>query len=148
MDATSPTATKPPTWYRVGSWLLFTWMLLGVLSFLNSEFMSAEATAALPQEIQDLMAATPMWMRVMYGVATLSGFVGGLGLVVRKAWSLPLLVGSLVAVVLQMGYWLFGMGAMEALGSGAAGMPSVVIILGAFGVWFAMTAKKRGVIVG
>ena len=148
MYATSPAATKPPTWYRVGSWLLFTWMLLGVLSFLNSEFMSAEATAALPQEIQDLMAATPMWMRVMYGVATLSGFVGGLGLVVRKAWSLPLLVGSLVAVVLQMGYWLFGMGAMEALGSGAAGIPSVVIILGAFGVWFAITAKKSGVIVG
>jgi hypothetical protein len=123
-------------------------MLMGLLSFFNSEMMSPEAIAALPQEMQDMMAATPMWMRAIYGVATIGGFVGAVGLMMRKSWSMPLLVTSLVAVIVQMSYWLFGMGAMEKLGSGAAGMPVVVILLGAFAVWFAMTAKQRGIIAG
>lgn len=136
----------PPGWYRVGSWMLFAWMVLGVLSFLNSEMMTAEALAELPAEMQTLVAATPLWMRITYGVATISGLAGALGLVLRKSWSIGVLGLSLVAVLIQMGYWLFGMGALATLGAGAAGMPLVVIILGAFAVYFAVTAKQRGII--
>lgn len=142
------TTSTPPTWYRVGSWMLFAWMLMGILSFLNSESMSAEALAALPQEMQDLMAATPLWLRVIYGVATVSGLVGALGLVLRKSWSIAALTVSLVAVLIQMSYWLFGMRALAILGSGAAGMPSVVIILGGFAVYFAVVSRQRGILGG
>ncbi len=142
------TTSTPPTWYRVGSWMLFAWMLMGILSFLNSESMSAEALAALPQEMQDLMAATPLWLRVIYGVATVSGLVGALGLVLRKSWSIAVLTVSLVAVLIQMSYWLFGMRALAILGSGAAGMPSVVIILGGFAVYFAVVSRQRGILGG
>lgn len=146
MDATATTAAKPPTWFRVGSWFLFVWMLVGILGFFAELRMTPEAIAALPEGMQALYAATPGWMNVIYGVATTTGLAGALGLILRKAWSIPLLIVSIVTVVVQMSYWLFGMKAMEALGSGAAGMPIVVIFLGAFAVWFAMTAKKRGII--
>lgn len=142
------TTSTPPTWYRVGSWMLFAWMLMGILSFLNSETMSAEALAALPQEMQDLVAATPLWLRVIYGLATVSGLVGALGLVLRKSWSIAALAVSLVAVLIQMSYWLFGMRALAILGSGAAGMPSVVIILGGFAVYFAVVSRQRGILGG
>lgn len=139
---------KPPTWYRVGSWMLFAWMLVGVLSFYNSEMMTAEALAALPSEMQTLVAATPLWMRIIYGVATVSGLAGAVGLVIQKAWSIPVLTVSLLAVLIQMGYWLFGMGALATLGSAAAGMPLVVTVLGAFAVYFAVVARQRGIIRG
>ncbi len=148
--ASAPAAAgaKPPTWYRVTAWLLFAWMLIGILGYLAELRMTPEAIAAMPEGMQALYAIMPGWMRIIYGVATVSGLAGALGLILRKAWSLPLLILSLVAVVVQMSYWLFGMKAMELLGTGAAGMPIVVILLGAFAIWFAMMAKKRGVIAG
>lgn len=145
-DAAAAATAKPPTWYRVGAWVLFAWMLMGILSFLNEMRMDEAAIAQLPEAMQGLYAIMPSWMRVIFAVATISGFVGALGLVLRKTWSIPLLVTSLAAIIVQMSYWLFVMNAMEALGAGAAGMPVTLVVVGAFAIWFAMKAKALGVL--
>jgi len=132
---------KPPVWFWVVSALLFAWMCIGVIGFAMTD---AEAIAKLPEAQQQLYALMPKWLWVVYGIATISGLIGAFLLLLRKAWSVPALVLSLVAVCLQMGYSLLVMPTIELAGASAAAFPLVIIALGGVAVWLSMSAKRRG----
>jgi MFS superfamily sulfate permease-like transporter len=77
-------------------------------------------------------------------VAVFAGLLGALGLLIRKGWSRSLLFLSLLALLVQFGWWIFISGAMEVIGPSMLTMPIVVIVVGIFLVWIANHAAKRG----
>ncbi len=145
MNATP--ADKPPTWYWIISGILFVWMLFGIMAFAMDLMTDEAAVAQFTEAQRQLYASRPSWLLAVYALATGSGLVGALGLLLRKAWARPALIVSFVTVCVQMGYTLFVLDAITLLGAAAAvPFPLVICLIGAFAVWFATMAGKRGIV--
>lgn len=136
---------RTPTWFRVASWLALLWMLSGAAAFMMDVMTDEAALAQMPAAQRELYEARPQWLFAMYAVAIASGLAGAVGLLTRKAWAVPALAASLVAVVIQFGYTIFGMDAIERVGAAQAlTLPIIVFIAGALMLWLAMRAKASG----
>ena len=141
-------AIKPPTWYWVVSVLALIWMLFGVFAWTMDFLMDEAALAQMTDAQRQLYSVRPQWLFIVYAIAIFSGLVGAIGLVMRKAWAIPAFWISLIAIVIQFGYTLFGMDAIRLLGAAAAlPFPIVIFAIGAALLWFAIRAKKSGWIV-
>lgn len=133
-----------PVWFWVLAVLAVLWNAMGVFAYVSDVTLSPDAIAALPQAQQDLRASTPSWVTGAYAIAVTAGLLAALCLLLRKGWAVPLFVGSLAAVVMQMGYVIFVLNAPAVLGAPAVIFPVVVILLGALQLWFSTSAKARG----
>ena len=136
---------KPPAWYWVVSALALLWMLFGVLAWFADLMMDESALAQMSDAQRHLYASRPQWVFVVYAIAIFSGLIGAIGLLMRKAWAIPALAVSLVAVIVQFGYTLLGMDAIRVLGASAAlPFPIVIFAIGALLLWFATRSRKSG----
>jgi hypothetical protein len=136
---------RPPRWYWVVAILALLWMLFGVAAWCMDLMMDPAALARMPEAQQQLYAARPQWLFVVYGVAIFSGLLGAIGLLLRKRWATSMFLLSLIAVVVQFGYTFGAMHAIQMLGAAQA-LPFPVLIF-AIGVglwWFSGHAGKRG----
>ena len=136
---------RPSTWFRVASWLALLWMLSGAAAFVMDVMTDEAALAQMTPAQRELYEARPQWLFAMYAVAIATGLAGAIGLLMRKAWAVPALAVSLVAVVIQFGYTIFGMRAIERIGASTAlTLPIAIVIAGSLVLWLAATAKKAG----
>ncbi|MBX3175382.1 MAG: hypothetical protein KF709_13285 [Gemmatimonadaceae bacterium] len=134
-----------PRSHRVISVLITIWMSLGVVALAMDPTMSEAARAQLTDAQRQLNDARPMWLMIVYGIATIGGLLGAIGLVVRKRWAVPALTISLAAVVVQFGTILFVLDAIALLGAATAvPFPLVICVLGAASLWYGMRAQARG----
>jgi hypothetical protein len=90
-----------PRRVMIVSILLLLWNLIGIGAFFAQWQMVAGVMADLPPEQQAMWRAMPGWAWASYGIAVFAGAMGAIGLVMRKAWAVPLLALSLVAVLVQ-----------------------------------------------
>ena len=140
---------RAPWWYWAVAVLALLWMLLGVFAWTMDLRMTPEQLAALSPGQQQLYAARPQWVFVVYAIAVFSGLGGAIGLLLRKRWATTWFLVSLVAVVIQFGYTLFVMDAIGLLGPGMAlPFPLVIIAFAVFLLWFARYARRHGWIAG
>ena len=138
-------ATRRPTWLAVASWLALLWMLSGAAAFVMDLLTDEAALAQMSPAQRELYEARPGWILAMYAVAVLSGLAGALALVLRKAWAVPALGLSLAAVIVQFGYVVFGMQAIERVGAAeAVTLPIIVFVAGMLMLWVAVKAKGAG----
>ena len=136
---------RPPTWFRVASWLALLWMLSGAAAFVMDLMTDEAALAQMTPAQRELYEARPHWLFAIYAVAIATGLAGAVGLVMRKAWAVPALAASLVAVMIQFGYTIFGMQAIERVGAAqAVTLPIIVFVAGSLALWLALTARKSG----
>lgn len=136
---------RPPMWFRVASWLALLWMLSGAAAFMMDLMTDEAALAQMTVAQRELYEARPQWLLAMYALAIATGLAGAIGLLMRKTWAVPALAVSLVAVVIQFGYTIFGMQAIERVGAAqAVSLPIVVFVAGLLVLWLAMKAKKSG----
>jgi hypothetical protein len=134
-----------PTWYRVASWLAVLWMLTGVMAFVMDLMTDEAALAQMSAAQRELYEARPAWLLAMYAIAVGTGLVGAIGLVLRKTWAVALLWISLIAVVIQFAYTIFGMQAIERLGAAQVlPLPVFIFVAGVLVLWLAVTARGRG----
>ena len=138
------TEEKLPTWFWVVAVLAVIWNLLGCFNYFMSVTMSPDAIAQLPQAQQDLLAAMPGWVTGLFATAVFVGLAGGIALCLKKKLATPLFAISLAAAVVQTGYVSFGMDAVTLMGPSSLILPSVIILLGAFELWFSTFSTKRG----
>jgi len=149
MLTTTIAGQRPPKWYWVASWVALFWMLSGVAAFVMDVLTDEAALAQMTPAQRELYEARPAWLLAMYGVAIASGLAGAVGLLLRKTWAVRALVVSLVAVMIQFGYTVFGMRAVERVGaSQALSLPVVVFLAGALVLTVALKAKKSGWLAG
>ena len=145
MEATATGETRLPAWYWIVSVIALLWMMIGLAS-LVMDFLMDEATLmqmSAPQ--RELYETRPQWIFLVYALAIFSGLLGTLGLLMRQRWSLPVLVVSLLAALVQFGYTLFVMDAIGLIGAAAAlPFPLLIIAIGVFLVWFSRHARVQG----
>lgn len=134
-----------PRSHHIISMLVLLWMLIGVIALAMDLTMSDEALARLSEAQRTLNASRPAWLMVVYGIATLGGLAGAIGLLMKKAWAVPALGVSLAAVIVQFATILFVLDAIALLGAGAAiPFPLVICVIGAASLWYATRAKANG----
>ena len=124
--------------------LALAWNLIGVATYLMSVTMSPEALAAMPEAERALQTNVPVWVTSAYAIAVFGGTLACLALLMRKAWAVPVFIVSLVAILLQMGYGLFGTAMLEVQGGAAAILPALLIAIAIYLVSFSRSAKARG----
>jgi hypothetical protein len=140
-------AAAPAKSFTVVNVILLLWMLMGIAAFAMDLMSTPESIAAMSAEQQQLMNSRPTWLFYVYGLATGTGLLGAIALLMRKAIAVPMLAVSFVTVIFQMGYTLFGLDAIGVLGAATAvPFPVFICVMGGFALWWAMRAKSKGYI--
>jgi hypothetical protein len=136
----------PPRWYWLAASLALLWMLFGVAALAMDLMMDEAAMAALSEGQRQLYSERPPWLFAVYALAIGAGLVGALGLLLRKAWAVPALMLSLLAVLVQFGYTFGVMDPIGRLGGAAAAVPFplAIIIAGMLALWLGLHARRRG----
>ncbi|NND77624.1 MAG: hypothetical protein HKN39_05525 [Flavobacteriales bacterium] len=137
---------KLPTWFWVVTILLLIWNILGLLAFAGDMAMNAnpEMMAELPEEQQEMYANRPGWVTFSFGLAVISGFIASIGLVLKKAWAVPLFIVSFIAVILN-DIGMFGVMKVQETAEGAQLIMTVVVfLLCIFQIWFSRSARMKG----
>jgi hypothetical protein len=140
------TATvSPPRWYWIVSAIALLWMLFGVVALVMDLSMGEAALEGMSEAERQIYTGRPTWLLIAYAVAIFSGLGGVIGLLMRGSWAIPLLAVSLIAAIIQFGYVLFGMGALEVLGAAATlPFPIVILAIGTALLWLALHARRCG----
>lgn len=136
--------TKIPIWFWVVSIFFLLWNIMGLFSFLAHTFISNEALAELPLNERELYGEYPLWTTIVFAIAVIAGMIGAVGLVLKKKWSKMAFIISLLAIIPQMIHNVFFTKAIEVYGAvEAVTMPSLVVVIGFFLLWFSMLAIKK-----
>lgn len=135
--------TLPKSFYWSAG-VALVWNLLGVGAYLSQVTMSPDALNALPEAERALYANVPAWATAAFAIAVFGGAVGCLLLLLKKALATPVLIVSLLGVIVQMYHAFFVANSIEVYGPGGMIMPTIVVIIAIFLVWYSMRAKKRG----
>ena len=133
-----------PRSFLVVGLVVLLWNLMGVSVYLMQVTMSAETLALLPEAERILMESLPAWATGAFAIAVFGGLLGCVGLLLKKAWSVPVFLVSLIAIVVQFAHWLFMTNSREVYGSEVFIMPALVTLVGAFLVWYSRGAKAKG----
>lgn len=130
-----------PAWFRIAALLALVWNAFGVAMYLSSVGLFGDPTAGLGEAERAVAESIPPLITGAFAIGTLTGLIGSLGLVLRKAWAQPLLIVSLVALLMLEGWIVFLSGAVEQFGLAVPIMVSAGALLLA---WLATHAKARG----
>jgi len=131
-------------WFLPVSILVVLWMLVGIGGFIADMMMTPEDWAKMPAAQQQLYASRPLFLYACYAVATGSGIVGAIMLLMRRRAAVATLALSLVAVIVQFGYTIWGLNAPAVAGNGIYGLASLIVLAGAGSLWVARKARSEG----
>ncbi len=110
------------------------------------EFARTAETAANRQAYADYVASIPFWAIAVGIIAAVTRLLGAIGLLLRRAWALPLYI---ISVVFFLGalYRAFVLANVSSVMSGAhISVELVFLALGIFAVWFARENKSKGIL--
>ena len=134
-----------PVGFWVVAGLLTAWGALGCYACLMQLLHGAAAMGDASDYDLALYASLPSWYDGVYAIAVVSGFLGGIALLLRSSLSRTLFGMSLMAVVVQFG-WLFAATDIIAQKGAAAVVPFPVVIAAVtlFAIWYTRLAERRG----
>ncbi|QLE01558.1 hypothetical protein HX109_08260 [Galbibacter sp. BG1] len=135
---------KLPWWFWLVAILALLWNLMGIGAFILDVTISEETLSAMPDVQREMYENNPLWSKLVYGTAVFTGFIGALGLLMKKKWAKPVFIISLIAILVQMGFSLFVLKTPDAFGPMAYIIPVMVILIAAFLVAFANRGIKKG----
>ena len=129
------TNTKVNTAFWVIGIAALLWNLLGVGNFFFTTNAS-EATMELMTEAQRAdIENMPGWMTAIFGIATISGTLASIALLMKKKWAVMLFLISFVAVLIQMVHGMFTSEVVKQGGAMAYVFP--IVVIGVSGLlWF------------
>ncbi len=137
--------TKPNTGFWIIAVLALLWNLLGVFLWaMEHFFMTEEMKAAYPPEELELMNSMPSWGIYVYGIAVFGGLLASVLLLIRKKMAIAIFGISLLAILIQMGYWVFGMDSVSVMGPQSLIMPLIVIAIAIFEYFYSKGAARNG----
>jgi len=133
-----------PGWFRPVAVAALIWNLLGCAAYVADVMITPEQVSQMTEAQQALYAARPSWAVGATATAVWFGAAGCLGLVLRRKWSTPLLLISLLGILAQ-DLWLFAMsGAAAAAGAVAFVLQGLVLLIGIGLVLVARKASAQG----
>jgi hypothetical protein len=142
-SATDAQSGNPPIWYWVAAVGAVLFECLGCIFYLAEVRLTPEQIATLPLDQAAMLSARPGWYYAAFGVAVWVGLAGSVGLLLRRAWAVPALLVSLIAVVVQFSAVLI-VPQMRTVSSDALLGP-IVVALVCYGIFMlSRLAKRRG----
>ena len=138
------TSSGPPrSFYIIGVAALI-WNLIGVMTYVMQVTMTDAAMAALPEDQQAFIQNSPVWVTAAYAIAVNAGALGCVLLLVRQTWAYLVLVVSFAGIIIQNLYGYFMGGAVEVYGAKGVGLSVMVIVIGAYLIWYAKSSTDKG----
>jgi len=138
---------KPSVVYWIIGVVALLWNALGVNAYLQQAYRTEGFLAAYDEAQLALMDSTPAWVTALFAIAVFSGAIGALLLLLKKKLAVPLLLISFVAAFVQMCYSFFATNSAELFGTfQGIVMPILIIIFGAFLVWYSKDARAKGIL--
>ncbi len=136
--------TKVPMWFWVLAIIFLLWNIMGLGSFFMHAFISTDALDAMLSAERALYESYPLWTMIVFAIAVFGGFLGSLGLVLRKKWSKLAFIISICAIIPQMIQNVFFTKSIEVYGLvQAVTMPILVVVFGVFLIWFSILGIKK-----
>jgi len=133
-----------PGWYWAVAILPLAWEALGCLAYLMQVTMRSADLAKLPEAQRDIWLAMPAWVTTAYAIAVWVGLGGAAGLLLRQRWARAAFAVSLAAMIVQFGWTFLATPILSTIGTSAAAFPALIALTGAFLLWFADRAARRG----
>ena len=138
------TPPKPNTGFWIIAVLALLWNLMGIFQFISATFMLDAMVEALPEEQATLYTGIPSWYFVVFGIATVSGLLASITMLMRKKITVPLFGISLLAVLVIQAYWLFATDVIDIVGVVSVAMPLIVIVIAIFLYYYNKGAAQKG----
>lgn len=134
-------STRPavPAWFwavAIGA-LLFE--AAGAFLFANSLTLDP---ATLPLDQRAVYEATPQWMTIAWAIAIGSGLIGAVGLILRRCFSEPALLVSVIAVAVQFSGIFLVKQLRELTPEDHLLVPVIILVL-AYAIWQAAKLARR-----
>jgi hypothetical protein len=133
-----------PKWYLPVTITALLWNLLGCAAYLHDVTLGPEDLAAMDAGMRSLYDSRPAWAVAATAIAVWGGAAGCLGLILRRRWSLPLLMLSLLGLIVQ-DIGLFGMTDVIAVaGIVPVVMQGLVLVIAVALILLARKAARMG----
>ena len=141
-------SNKPNIAFWIIGVVALVWNGMGVYHYLSQAYKTEAYTSQLDTEAKvALMDSLPSWNTALFAIAVFAGVLGSILLLMRKKLSVPVLAISFLAAAITQIYWLFGTDAVEVFSdSSPYVMPILVIVIGAFLVWYSKGQRQSGVL--
>ena len=127
--------SKVNTWFWVIGVVALLWNLAGLSAFVMDMTISADTLELMSDAQRQRYANNPIWLKIVYGIATIGGTLASVALLMKKKWAIMLFLISFVAVIIQFAFGIFGSNIMEESGTAALVLPIVVIIIAGL-LWY------------
>jgi len=137
---------KPSVLFWVIAVIALLWNAMGVFAFITDLTMSEEALALMTEAQQELYNSTPTWNYVGYGLATIGGLLGAIGLLMRKSWATSLFILSFIGVLINLVWSLFLSNAADIMGAAAYILPVMVVVIAIFLIWYSRKSTADGIL--
>lgn len=137
---------KPTSSFWIIGIIALIWNLMGVFAYLQQAYMTVEDVTALPLDEQALYDNIPAWVTAAFALAVFGGALGCILLLLRKKLATFVFIISFISILAQMTYNLLMSKAIEVYGPGGMIMPIMVIVIGAFLVWYSKKMQSNGIL--
>lgn len=154
--AVTETGKKSPS---PAYWTISTGLLLWALAYAGLVLFTF--VLATPDDLQTLAAAgrikpeyvayiggIPSWAIMATAVVAITRLLGGIGLLLRRAWALTLYAISLVLFLLIFIRAFFFAGITDVIRGSQVAVELLFVFLSVFAVWFAKKMRSDGLIKG
>ena len=141
---TKKLTVKPPMWFWIIGVIALIYNGMGINAYLQQAYNTESFQAMYSAEQLELIAMTPAWATAAFAIAVFAGFLGCIGLLLRKKWAKSLFLLSLLGILVQMIYNFFIIKDLEVYGPEAYIVPLMVIVVGFLLVWFAKKGIAKG----
>lgn len=144
--------SRPSILFWIIALFLLLWGLAGmsiyIALFVESpeQFANSAEDAAHAEIYAEYVANIPAWAIGAGIIAALARFFGAVGLLMRRAWALPLYVLSLVFFLAALYRAFILSNAAEAMSPPHIGIQVVFTALTLIAIWFALRNKSTGVL--
>lgn len=130
------------TRFRVIAIVLLLWNLMGIAAF-------AMQRSANPEDIADpataeAFATMPAWAWLAYALAVGLGAAGAIALLMRRKLAWLLFGLSLVCVIAQFSWTVFGFGIIAVKGWSSMAFPAVIVLITLFATVYARARAADG----
>jgi hypothetical protein len=129
------------TWFWLGTIGVLLFMLVGVGGYLATVMTPIERVAAEQRAVMEVM---PTWQTAIYAIAVWSGLAGALALLMRRRWSVPLLLLSTIGAIGTFLPFAVIPAVRELATTSDAIAAFIVVALCLTSLWFARHSQQRG----
>jgi len=132
------------TWFWIIGVIALIWNLMGLGSFIMYMNMNDDALALMSEAQRAEYESSPMWLTVVYGIATIMGTLGCIALLMKKKWVVLLFLISFIAVVIQFAFGVISSASVKEGGATSLILPIVVIAVAGLLWYYAKKCEAKG----